>query len=67
MAFDGSAIAQGSDPQHLFDEMDDLITAITTGNEAGVTSGLQGLQRAFTPSSLGSTFRPDTGSLLTLE
>jgi flagellar hook-associated protein 3 FlgL len=48
MAFDGSDIAQGSDPQHLFDELDDLITAVSAGNEAGVTSGMQALQRAFT-------------------
>ena len=48
MAFNGNTIAQGTDPQHLFDDLDDLITAVSTGNEAGVTAGIQALQRAFT-------------------
>jgi flagellar hook-associated protein 3 FlgL len=59
MAFDGNAIAQGSDPQHMFDELDDLIAAITAGNETGITAGLQAMQRAYqratsTQSSLGN-------------
>jgi flagellar hook-associated protein 3 FlgL len=48
MAFNGNAIAQGTEPQHLFDELDDLITAVTTGNEPAVTAGIAALQRAFT-------------------
>jgi flagellar hook-associated protein 3 FlgL len=47
MAFDGSTIAQGSDSQHLFDAMDDLITAVTTGDENGITAGMTALEGAF--------------------
>jgi flagellar hook-associated protein 3 FlgL len=47
MAFDGNVIAQGSDAQHVFDALDDLITAVSTGNEAGITTGNQAMERAF--------------------
>ena len=47
MAFDGNAIAQGGDAQHLFDSLDDLITAVGAGDEAGITSGIQAMERAF--------------------
>jgi flagellar hook-associated protein 3 FlgL len=48
MAFDGNTFAQGADAEHLFDAMDDLIAAVTTGDEIGVTTGLNALERAFT-------------------
>jgi flagellar hook-associated protein 3 FlgL len=47
MAFDGNVIAQGSDPQHMFDELDALVTAVSTGNEANITAGLAAMQRAY--------------------
>jgi flagellar hook-associated protein 3 FlgL len=47
MAFDGNVIAQGSDGQHLFDSLDDLITAVGAGDEAGITTGIQAMERAF--------------------
>lgn len=48
VAMDGSEIAQGSASQHLFDTFDDLIAAVTAGNDADITTGLQELQDAFT-------------------
>jgi flagellar hook-associated protein 3 FlgL len=47
MAFDGNVIAQGSDGQHVFDALDALITAVTAGNEAGITNGINAMERAF--------------------
>ena len=47
MAFDGNTIAQGSDGQHLFDALDDLITAVSAADEAGITTGIQAMERAF--------------------
>jgi len=51
MAFDGNTIAQGGDAEHLFDAMDDLMAAVTAGDEAGVTTGMTALERAFTRAS----------------
>jgi flagellar hook-associated protein 3 FlgL len=48
IALDGSAIAQGGASQHVFDTFDDLIAAVVSGNDAGITTGLQELQDAFT-------------------
>jgi flagellin-like hook-associated protein FlgL len=47
MAFDGNEIAQGSDGQHLFDALDDLIAAVTAGDEAAITTGINAMERAF--------------------
>ncbi len=47
MAFDGNTIAQGSDGQHLFDALDALITAVSTGDEAGISTGIEAMERAF--------------------
>jgi flagellar hook-associated protein 3 FlgL len=47
MAFDGNVIAQGSDGQHLFDALDGLIAAVTAGDEAGITTGINAMERAF--------------------
>ena len=48
VAFDGSTIGQGSAGQHVFDTFDDLITAVTAGDDAGIATGLQELKAAFT-------------------
>jgi len=47
VAFNGNAIAQGTDGQHMFDALDDLITAVVAGDETNVTSGIQAMERAF--------------------
>jgi flagellar hook-associated protein 3 FlgL len=47
MAFDGNTIAQGGDAQHLFDTLDDLITAVTAADENAITTGISALERAF--------------------
>jgi flagellar hook-associated protein 3 FlgL len=44
---DGSALAQGTDAANLFTEMDLLITAVQTGDDAGMAAGIQALERAF--------------------
>jgi len=46
-ASNGNTIAQGTDPQHMFDAMDGLISAVTSGDEVNVTSGIQAMERAF--------------------
>jgi flagellar hook-associated protein 3 FlgL len=48
VAMDGSTIAQGGASQHLFDTLDDLIAAVSAGNDAAITTGLQELDAAFT-------------------
>jgi flagellar hook-associated protein 3 FlgL len=47
MAFDGNVIAQGSDGQHLFDALDALVTAVSTADEAGISTGIAAMERAF--------------------
>jgi flagellar hook-associated protein 3 FlgL len=47
IAFDGNTIAQGADAQHIFDSMDDLITAVVAGDEPNITAGVQAIERAF--------------------
>jgi flagellar hook-associated protein 3 FlgL len=48
MAMDGQAIAKGADANDILTEMDTLATAIQTGNNAGVQTGIDALNRAFT-------------------
>jgi flagellar hook-associated protein 3 FlgL len=48
VAFDGNTIAQGSAAQHVFDDIDDLITALSTGDEPGTTVALTAIKAAFT-------------------
>ena len=48
VAFDGSVIAKGSAATHIFDVMDALITAVSTGDDAGITTGIAGVKEAFT-------------------
>lgn len=44
---DGSAIAKGSDTNDLFTELDALITAVQSGDEAGMATGMAAIDRAF--------------------
>jgi flagellar hook-associated protein 3 FlgL len=47
VAFDGESITRGSDPQDLFDTLDQLITAVGAGDSDGITTGLTALQQVF--------------------
>ena len=45
--WDGQAILQGSDPANVLTVLDNLATAITAGDAAGMTAGMTALQQAF--------------------
>jgi flagellar hook-associated protein 3 FlgL len=47
VTFDGEAIAQGADAASVFTVLDDLATAITAGDAAGIATGIDALERAF--------------------
>jgi len=47
VARDGSAISRGTDAQDLFETLDDLIAAVSAGDDAAMATGLSALQRAF--------------------
>jgi flagellar hook-associated protein 3 FlgL len=47
IAFNGRAITQGTDTQDLFQTLDALITAVSTGDNAAIGTGLAALGRAF--------------------
>jgi flagellar hook-associated protein 3 FlgL len=47
LAYDGQAIAQGSDATDLFTEFDALITAVQAGDNAAIGVGVDALTRAF--------------------
>lgn len=47
ISFDGSAIAQGTAPTNVFTDIANLVTAIQTGNTAGIQTGLTNLGNAF--------------------
>jgi flagellar hook-associated protein 3 FlgL len=47
IAFDGEAITRGTDAQDLFAAIDDLIDAVTIGDDAAIATGMDALQRAF--------------------
>jgi flagellar hook-associated protein 3 FlgL len=47
VSFDGQSIAQGSDSTDVFTSLDTLATAIQSGDTAGISAGLDALQRAF--------------------
>lgn len=51
VAFNGNDIAQGGAAQHIFDVFDDLITAVSAADDAGISTGLQDLKAAFTRAS----------------
>jgi flagellar hook-associated protein 3 FlgL len=47
ISFDGDAIAQGSDPADLFTVFDDLVAAVRAGDDTGMATGMDALNRAF--------------------
>lgn len=48
IAADGQTIVQGADAEDLFTVLDNLQTAIQAGDQAGMSSGMDALDRAFT-------------------
>ena len=44
--FDGQSIAQGTDGDNVFNAMDALVTAINNGDDAGITTAMQAVERA---------------------
>lgn len=47
MTFDGQTLTQGADAQDIFVEFENLITAVRAGNDAGIGTGMDSLQRMF--------------------
>ncbi len=47
ISFDGGAIYQGSDSQHILDVLGNLSTAVAAGDDAGIQAGLDAISRAF--------------------
>jgi flagellar hook-associated protein 3 FlgL len=47
VSFNGQAIAQGTDPTDVFTALDTLATAVENGDNTGISTGLDALQRAF--------------------
>lgn len=47
IGFNGQTIAQGSDATDILTEIDQLITAVTGGDDTGMSTGLDALTRAF--------------------
>jgi flagellar hook-associated protein 3 FlgL len=47
VTFNGNDVAQGAAAQHVFDTFDDLITAVSGGNDAAISTGIQELKAAF--------------------
>lgn len=47
IGLDGGAIAQGADATDLFTEFDALIAAVRAGDDAGMSAGMDALDRAF--------------------
>jgi flagellar hook-associated protein 3 FlgL len=45
--FDGSALLQGGEPEHVLDVLSDLAAAITAGDEPAVSAALDAVARAF--------------------
>lgn len=48
VAFNGDAIARGTDTDDVFTTLNNLITAVRAGDDAGVGTGIDALGRAFT-------------------
>jgi flagellar hook-associated protein 3 FlgL len=46
VTFDGQAIALGTDLQDVFAELDALVSAVSTGNDAAIGTGLAAMDRA---------------------
>lgn len=47
VTFDGQALAQGAEADDVFVVLDQLAAAVRTGDQDGITSGLEALERAF--------------------
>lgn len=47
IGFDGQSIAQGGDTSDVLTVLDDLITAVNNGDDTGMASGFDALNRAF--------------------
>jgi len=47
IAFNGQLVTQGTDPQDIFVEFDNLIAAVRAGNDAGIDAGMTALERMF--------------------
>jgi flagellar hook-associated protein 3 FlgL len=47
VTFDGRALAQGSEASDIFASLDGLVAAVRAGDDAGIQTGLQQLERAF--------------------
>lgn len=47
VTFDGEALAQGTEADDVFVVLDRLAAAVQTGDQDGITSGLEALERAF--------------------
>ena len=47
IAFNGQLVTQGTAPQDIFVEFDNLIAAVRAGDNAGIDAGMQALQRMF--------------------
>jgi flagellar hook-associated protein 3 FlgL len=47
IAFNGQLVTQGTEPQDIFVEFDNLIAAVRAGDNAGIDAGMQALQRMF--------------------
>jgi flagellar hook-associated protein 3 FlgL len=45
--YDGSALLQGGDPEHVLDLLTDLAAAVAAGNEPAISAGLDAVARAF--------------------
>lgn len=47
IGIDGATISRGSDAQDVFQTLDALITAVEAGDDNGILTGINGVQRAF--------------------
>src|SRR5262249_26330102 len=45
ITFDGGAIFQGADSQHILDTLSDLAAAVSSGDETGIQAGLDAITR----------------------
>jgi flagellar hook-associated protein 3 FlgL len=53
--FDGGAILQGGDSQHILDALTDLAAAVTAGDATGMADGAAAIERAFDRATLAQT------------
>jgi len=53
--FDGQAILQGSDPQHILDALTDLAASILAADPVGTANGVDAITRAFDRATLAQS------------